>query len=408
MAKAKVIRPRGKPPVVVVPLEELRKPPAAVAAAVPVADKPAPVAPLIVTPSATAVQYSPAQMFDRPIDSRVTGWYEALVLACLCERANAAGNIEGFWSDQLQQAIGAESYLRYHVNDNAGLWIDSWRFAGGREVLVFPATQTQMQFTGYVSPGMSSVSIRSTTQKAYTGIATQLELYRAWINANWDAARIDRPGAFVTTGHSLGGAVAQFVAIDWNNRFANGVEPATVAPVRQVVTFGSPAVFGEIEDDFVLTRAYRHIRYVNVGDDVPNLTQNAIKAYHGTVVANIVKVLEGGIPVPRHYDTASYCVVPDVSAEVQQLQNQRAVLLANRGNSRVTGNYPLFWTPDEVRLFQQETRLQNAADVPGHGVGVYCDKLEHCARTTGNAPYPDFTNLLNARAIGKIANIIPG
>lgn len=384
------------------------KPPAAVAAAVPVADKPAPVAPVIVTPSATAVQYTPAQMFDRPIDSRVTGWYEAFVLACLCERANAPGNIAGFWSDQLQAAIGAESYLRYHVNDNGGLWIDSWRFTGGREVLVFPATQTPMQFMGYASPGMTSVPIRTTTQKAYTGIATQLELYRAWINANWDGARIDRPGAFVTAGHSLGGAVAQFVAIDWNNRFANGVEPATVAPVRQVVTFGSPAVFGEVEDDFVLTRAYRHIRYVNVGDDIPNLAQSAIKAFHGSVRANIIKVIDGGIPTPRHYDTASYCVTPDVSGEAQQLQHQREVLIANRRKADPVGAAFYNWTAEEVKLYQQEVKLQNAADVPGHGIALYADKLEACARTTGNAPYPGFTNLVNARAIGRIGNLGPG
>lgn len=385
-----------------VPLASILAPPvpAIPPAPLPTAAPPPLPDPVIVPPPSSGISFNMSDMFQRPYTSRAVAWPEIYALAVLCELANGAGTIENGWANSVASSLNATDYTRNHVNDEAGLWFDEWKFSGGKEVIVFPCTQKRMQWLTYQSPGMSDFALGETTQRGYTGILLQLAQYRAYFAANWTNDRINRASSYAMAGHSLGASVAQFIAADWNTRFPSGSEPDVRGPVTQVVSFGMPCTFAPVVGIASFTPRLRHLRFYNPGDTVTDLPAFAVGATKSTVsraVDNLLKYDD----VPRHHSSLDLVIAPDFRSRVAEAENNFNLVLAKRTrelgvpniDSPVLGTY---WDPEITAARMAALAALSEDNAGTHAVTNYVDRMEIQVRQSGSAPYPLFTQLVAA------------
>lgn len=179
---------------------------------------------------------------------------ECAVLSSLAYRSGAEG--DSMWADELPNRLPA-NFTLIDVFDQSGMQGYLVRRHDNTQYLVFRGTDTDNLTDIFTVFSTDTKKIKSAALQVHGGF---LDAWHALRRSAMRQLNVDWP--IVTTGHSLGGAMAYLAAFDLHDTHN----------VRSIVTFGAPRV-----GNAVFTKRYNRLlgsrttRVVNGADKIPRV-----------------------------------------------------------------------------------------------------------------------------------------
>lgn len=339
--------------------------------------------PVIVSPENTATQWSFQQWFREAVadlSASFVQMYAASVLALHAYRLSRSDAFQNLAEQALEGVEGGR--LLVDVGNNR--WIDTYKYPDGRQIWVIPGTiSTVKTWIGYAIPGMAPVQVNSGTFNVYAGLKSHLDAYWDYVRQNTGSTQNIPERGLTIIGHSMGGAVAQYLAFRLNQARAEANPTAPAYLVNRVNTLGAPAFMHKGTVVGGLVNGYKHTRAYNPGDPIPNMLISGFIA--AVAVGRYVTALNQS-QAPAHYHTVDFPIQPSRSAK--DVDGLILALQTARG----------FYQP--TSLFSTRTAQEILAakrgdyDAGAHSVRNYADRLELICRSLTDCPYPLFSRLV--------------